>query len=110
MKAKIRKTGEIVDVICYNHCSTIRSHQDYVSYIDSKSIEHDRESLNYYWDFEPVETANNEHWQDIKERAAIAAMHGIISCGEGAFSYQGITDEIAKAAIDYADSLIKQLK
>ena len=52
MKARIRKTGEIVDVISYNTCSTIRSHQDYVSYIDSKGEEHDRESLNYYWDFD----------------------------------------------------------
>ena len=52
MKAKIRKTGEIVDIICYNQYSTIRSHQDYVSYIDSKGIEHDRELLNYYWDFD----------------------------------------------------------
>lgn len=110
MKAKIRKTGEIVDVICYNQYSTIRSHQDYVSYIDSKSIEHDRESLNYYWDFEPIESVNDEHWQDVRERAAIAAMQGIISCGEGAFSYQGISDEIAKAAVDYADSLIVELK
>ena len=50
MKAKIRKTGEIVDIICYNNCSTIRSHQDSVSYIDSKGVEHDRESLNYYWE------------------------------------------------------------
>ena len=48
MKARIRKTGEIVDVIAHNHCSTIRSSQDYVSYIDSNGVEHDRESLNYY--------------------------------------------------------------
>lgn len=110
MKARIRKTGEIVDIIGYNHCSTIRSHQDYVSYIDSKGIEHDRESLNYYWDFEPIETNNNEHWQEVRERAAIAAMQGMLSCGEEAFSYQGVTDEIAKAAVDYADSLIEELK
>jgi len=34
----------------------------------------------------------------------------MLSCGEGAFSYQGVTDEIAKAAVDYADSLIEELK
>ena len=34
MKARIRKTCEIVDVISYNTCSTIRSHQDYFGSID----------------------------------------------------------------------------
>lgn len=111
MKAKIRKTGEIVDIICYNKCSTIRSHQDNVSYIDSKGLEHDRESLNYYWDFEPIETDDNKHWQDVKERAAIAAMQGLLSNPE-------LLDEISldyritieRIAVEYADALIEQLK
>ena len=107
MKAKIRKTGEIVDVICYNQCSTIRSHQDYVSYIDSKDIEHDRESLNYYWDFEPIETANDEHWQDVRERAAIAAMQGMLA-NSGVHLKEG--DTFPNLAVRYADVLIEKLK
>lgn len=106
MKAKIRKTGEIVDVIGSNHCSTIRSHQDYVSYIDSKGIEHDRESLNYYWDFEPIETATDEHWQDVRERAAIAALGGMLAD-------TNMNEEIgfvAQIAVNYADALVKRLK
>lgn len=124
MKARIRKTGEIVDVICSNHCSTIRSHQDYVSYIDSKGIEHDRESLNYYWDFEPIETATDEHWQDVRERAAIAAMQGTItilgSSDRYAFreivveGYKGeektYPKEIAQFAVACADAIITELK
>lgn len=111
MKAKIRKTDEIVDIICYNHCSTIRSHQDYVSYIDSKGIEHDREALNYYWDFEPIETANNDHWQDVRERAAITAMQGILSSP----IIPGVNPnpskrEIADLAVLLADELVKRLK
>ena len=111
MKAKIRKTGEIVDVICCNHCSTIRSHQDYVSYIDSKGIEHDRETLNYYWDFEPIETATDEHWQEVRERAAIAAMQGIL-CSP---VVEGVDpnpsqEQVAKWAVMQADILIEQLK
>ena len=105
MKAKIRKTGEIVDIICYNTCSTIRSHQDYVSYIDSKGVEHDRESLNYYWDFEPIETTD-EHWQEVRERAAIAAMQGLIADP----SRTGNTAEYAEAATSFADALIENLK
>lgn len=108
MKAKIRKTGEIVDIICYNHFSTIRSHQDYVSYIDSKGIEHDRESLNYYWDFEPIETTTDEHWQDVRECAAIAAMQGLVSNPSriSTIYYK----KCAEQAIRYADALIEQLK
>ena len=103
MKAKIRKTGEIVDIICYNHYSTIRSHQDYVSYIDSKGVEHDRESLNYYWDFEPFETAEDEHWQDVRERAVIAAL-------QGAVSRSHCIEHCVKFAVDCADALIEKLK
>ena len=109
MKAKIRKTGEIVDVICYNQYSTIRSNQDYVSYIDSKGEEHDRESLNYYWDFEPIETiteVDNKHWQDVRERAAIAAMQGVMNFF-GSIDYN--KDTIAKLAVEQADALIEQL-
>lgn len=54
MKARIRKTGEIVEVITYSG-STIRNECiDKVSYIDSKGVEHDRETLNFYWDFEQL--------------------------------------------------------
>ena len=54
MKKRIRKTGEIVDVIAYaSPLGAIRCQDDNVSYIDSKGIEHDREyGLNYHWDFE----------------------------------------------------------
>ena len=107
MKAKIRKTGEIVDVICYNTCSTIRSHQDYVSYVDSKGIEHDRESLNYYWDFEQIETTTDEHWQEVRERAAIAAMQGMLSNPNMRLA-DG--DTYPKVAVRYANVLIEELK
>jgi hypothetical protein len=124
MKAKIRKTGEIVDVISFSNCSTIRNSLDYVSYIDSKGAEHDRESLNFYWDFEPIETTTNEHWQDVRERAAIAAMQGAItilgSSDRGAFrdivaeGFRGdkktYPNEIAEFAVACAKSLVEELK
>ena len=113
MKARIRKTGEIVDVISYNTCSTIRSHQDYVSYIDSKGEEHDRESLNYYWDFEPIETiteVDNKHWQDVRERAAIAAMQSLIREKYDATDGFLYSQSIAVDAVEYADTLVEQIK
>lgn len=126
MKARIKKTGEIVDVITYNQCSTIRSSQDFVSYIDSKGVEHDRESLNYYWDFESIEAdvINNEHWNDVRERAAIAAMQGTItmlsSNDRYTFRYvvaggfrgdkHAYPNEIAEFAVACANALIEELK
>jgi hypothetical protein len=106
MKAKIRKTGEIVDVINFSNCSTIRNSLDYVSYIDSKGAEHDRESLNFYWDFEPIETTTNEHWQDVRERATIAAMQGLLSNAKKI----GSVKEYVEAAIEYANTLVEELK
>ena len=53
MKARNRKTGEIVDVISYSD-DTTRFNSSFVSYIDSKGIEHEAERLNYFWDFEPL--------------------------------------------------------
>lgn len=54
MKAKNRKTGEIVEIISYSSRTQRCDAVDYVSYIDSKGNEHDRESLNLYWDFEVI--------------------------------------------------------
>lgn len=109
MKARIRKTGEIVDVICFNG-SHVRSHIDFVSYRDSNGDEHDRESLNYYWDFEPMDTFKDTsidiHWQEVRERAVIAAMQGLLANP----SRGGCFRDYAESAINYADALIEQLK
>ena len=126
MKARIKKTGEIVDVICYGGSPLNRSDAlDYVNYIDSQGVEHtEPNNLNYYWDFEPIETANNDHWQDVRERAAIAAMQGTItilsSSDRYAFKdivvegYKGkektYPKEIAQFAVACADALIEELK
>lgn len=114
MKARIRKTGEIVDVINYNQYCGIRSHQDYVSYIDSKGEEHDRESLNYYWDFEPIETVaeviDNKHWQDVRERAAIAALGGLSANSQLVYDNGEEKINPVARAIRYADALVEQLK
>jgi hypothetical protein len=110
MKARIRKTGEIVEIISYSG-STIRNECiDKVSYIDSKGVEHDRETLNYYWDFEQlpdVEEDNfpNTDWNQVRIDAAISAMQGIISKNDD-YTYK----EIAVHAVGYAEALVKELE
>jgi len=109
MKAKIRKTGEIVDVIYHMGSPKSRSDVfDFVFYVDSQGVEHtEPNNLNYYWDFEPIETATDKHWQDVRERAAIAAMQGVMNFF-GSIDYNKET--IAKLAVEQADALIAELK
>lgn len=99
MKVKIKETGEIINIAEYSKIQ--------LECCDSwgEPIEVKPEDVEFI-----QEQTEDEHWQDVRERAAIAAMRGMLSCGEGAFSYQGVTDEIAKVAVDYAESLIEQLK
>jgi hypothetical protein len=110
MKARIRKTGEIVDIITYSGSTIRNEYIDKVSYIDSKGVEHDRETLNYYWDFEQrpdVKEDNfpNTDWNQVRIDAAISAMQGIISKNDD-YTYK----EIATQAVGCADALIKNLK
>ena len=99
MKARIKKTGEIVNIAKY---ATIELDQCNSWGNPIKVKPEDIELIQ--------EPTKDEYWQNVRERAAIAAIQGMLSCGEGAFSYQGITDEIARLAVDYADSLIEELK
>ena len=114
MKARNRKTGEIVDIISYGG-STVRSDVlDYVSYIDSKGVEHSRASLNYYWDFETIETTNKEY-DDIRAKALIEISKSVISSDivikelcRGSDIYT--SKLIAGFASEVVDELMKQLK
>ena len=109
MKAKIRKTDEIVDIICYGGIPNYRSDVlDYVNYIDSQGVEHTEPNhLNYYWDFESIENEKDYNWDALRNQAAIAAMQGVMNFF-GSIDYN--KDTIAKLAVEQADALIEQLK
>lgn len=57
------------------------------------------------------EIEQNAHWQEIRERAAIAAMHGYLTTPivEG-INPNPSKEEIVEHSIALADELIKQLK
>ncbi len=60
MKAKIRETGEIVEVISYHtKYGTSRHIDDKIDYIDSEGIKHTKVPLNYFWDLEII----GEHFE-----------------------------------------------
>ena len=115
MKARNRKTGEIVDIIFYSQLSEAgRSSQDYVSYIDSNGSEHEKENLNYYWDFEPIDDTQDkeQHWQNAKERAAIAALQGLLANPELVWHNEDCEERVSivSRAMKYADELVEKLK
>lgn len=95
MKAKIKKTGEIVNLADYA-VITLESHDSWGNPIELKPEE--VELIQ-----EPTE---DEHWQDVRERAAIAAMQGLLM-NQNKF---GSAEEYADGAVGYADALIEELK
>lgn len=97
MKAKIKKTGEIVNLASY---ATITLDQ-----CDSwgNPIELKPEEVELMPD-----VTEDEHWQDVRERAAIAAMQGIMANPNLVYECDNVY--IAERAMKYANELVEQLK
>ena len=100
MKAKIKKTGEIVNLASYATIA-LEQHDSWGNPIEVKPDE-----------IELIqEVTEDEHWQDVRERATIAAMQGILC----APIVEGIDpnpskEHIAELAVAQADALIEELK
>ena len=113
MKKRIRKTGEIVDVIAwYNIMGAERDKDDSVSYIDSKGNECVKvEGLNLAWDFEDVVEVTNTHidWEEVRIKAAISALQGFASNSHGK-CVDADTGTLAIWSVGAADALIAELK
>lgn len=116
MKKRIRKTGEIVDVISYNkYTNTARNSElDWVSYIDNKGMEHEHEKgLNIYWDFEDVEEelSTDIDWEQVRIDTAIKICNSLISnVGDSVFESDMTNKDLAKACVNLSDALISELK
>ena len=96
MKAKIKKTGEIVNIAEYAKI-TLEQCDSWGNPIEIKPEE-----------IELIqEQTEDEHWQDVRERAAIAAMQGVMNFF-GSIDYNKET--IAKLAVEQADALIGILR
>jgi hypothetical protein len=107
MKARIKKTGEIVEVT--------RNTQGL--YVDENRVGYTLQELNFG-------NEEDEHWQDFRERAAIVAMQGTMSIlgSSDRTAFRDIVvegfrgdkktypNEIAEFAVACADALIDELK
>ena len=118
MKARYRKTGEIVTIVAYSGRVDRNEILDYVYYIDSNGKEHteDGRGLNLYWDFETeIEIENPSinktivDWKSFRREAAKDFISGMLANVSPA-AEQWTTPEIVTAALDIADELIRQLK
>lgn len=103
MKARIKKTGEIIKVAdyakivldkCDSYGTPIEMRPEEVELIDDVS--------------------EDSHWQDVRERAAIAAMQGMMANSEllesTGFSGTYYKWHIERKAVEYANALVEQLK
>lgn len=88
MKARIKKTGEIVNLAEYATIA-LDEHDSWGNPVELKPEE--VELIQ-----EPTE---DEHWQDVRERAAIAALGGLLANTNKV----GGEDEFTQVAVDYAD-------
>lgn len=95
MKARIKKTGEIVNIAEYSKI-TLEQCDSWGNPIELKPEE--VELIQ--------EQTEDERWQNIRERAAIAAMRGLLANPRKI----GSAKEYAEAAINYTDALIAELK
>lgn len=91
MKARIKKTGEIVDV----------TRNEHGFYVDEHRVGYTLNELDFG-------NEENEHWQDVRERAAIAAMQGLLT--NPYRNRPSVSNDYVELAIGYADALIEQLK
>lgn len=99
MKARIKKTGEIVNLADYA-VITLDSHDSWGNPIEMKPEE-----------VELIQEPNeDEHWQDVRERAAIAALQGLSANSGLVYDNTEEKINIAARAVIYANELVKQLK
>lgn len=122
MKARIRKTGEVVEIISYSGLTTRNETLDNVAYIDSQGEEHPREPLNFYWDFETItnekeDTFSTIDWNQIRIQASMRAMQAqlanpeILECVTSYDLIDGnASEKVAKMSVKYARALVEELK
>ena len=98
MKARIRKTGEIVEVYHVAQHGTPKMIYGESVLVNSRM-----------WTEDELELLNeeDEHWQDVRERAAIAAMQGLLT---GSIRSNVAYKKYAEAAIGCANALVEELK
>lgn len=111
MKRKIRRTGEIIDVITFSG-STIRSDYDQIQFYDSNGSVIN-ESLNYYLDTLPVDDENKDvDWEqrrfDLVKAYSIEFIKTLHRKGE--IDYGVYVPDVVSWSITIADRIIEAMR
>ena len=109
MKAKIRKTGEIVDVIAFKS-SEACPEKDWVRYVDSEGLDLIQE-LNALEDLEVIDKTEDKavDWEQRRYEIAKEMMAAFLS-NSSREVYEGAFKTQAEYAVVFADALIAELK
>lgn len=113
MKARIKKTGEIVNIADYATI-TLDSHDSWGNPIEVKPEEIELideneeidENVKEMYEQWGIESPLQDYWYEVKERASIAILQGLLSNS----SAKGNIKDYVKCATEYADTLIAELK
>lgn len=109
MKARIRKTGEIVDVIAFKS-SEACPEKDWVRYVDSEGLDIIQE-LNALEDLEVIDKTEDKavDWEQRRYEIAKEMMAAFLS-NSNREVYEGAFKTQAEYAVAFADALIAKLK
>ena len=102
MKARVKRTGEIVDV---QKISNYNSHGEYIGFHFQTSSSPFKTFNNGDLDFEYLEREPDNYWEKLKHQYAGMAMQGILAAN-ATFT----ADDTAKWSIEYATALVEKLK
>ena len=90
-----------------------RNDDDWVSYIDSKGVEHHTErGLNIYWDFEDVEEELTKEidWEQRRFELIKSAIQGFCANSEPSITQGTTFQQLAEWSIEMADIIIVELR
>ena len=109
MKARVKGTGEIVEV---EDCGSVFRHGAlFHGYKDANGIKYLPNEIELQMDFDYWEACQDEtpdspdYWTRLEHQAAIAAMQGMLTT-----TSMGSSEQIAEWSIEYAHALVEKLK
>lgn len=110
MKARIKKTGELVELASYAKITLDKCD----SWGNPIELSPEEVELVNEEEKQPTDIANaNDYWQKVRERASMYAMQSIIPTQKSAYMICDAHkryDDCAREAVRYADALVERLK
>lgn len=116
MKAKLKKTGEIINIA--DHAMVTLDTCNSMGVIGFDEVEEFLDDNGLPLGFEkqmntprPIMLEPSVDWEQVRIQAAIAAMQGMMAAiSPERFTVRISKEAVAKASVEYADALIEELK